>query len=107
MARVRIDPAVPDRASLDSEIARQRGLDVGELRARWHTVFRRRAQTSNKIIQKGLAFVRERSGSVTVPGTWRASGSCPAGCMATAGLWWWRQRRRRNPTEDPDVKTHR
>ena len=43
MARVRLDPAVPDRASLDNEIARLRGLDVGELRARWHTVFRRRA----------------------------------------------------------------
>jgi Protein of unknown function (DUF2924) len=43
MARVVIDPAVPDRASLDTEIARLRGLDVGELRARWHTVFRRRA----------------------------------------------------------------
>ena len=42
MARVVIDPAVPD-ASLDNEIARLRGLDVGELRARWHTVFRRRA----------------------------------------------------------------
>jgi Protein of unknown function (DUF2924) len=26
---------------LDNEIARLRGLDVGELRARWHTVFRR------------------------------------------------------------------
>jgi hypothetical protein len=43
MARVLIDPAVPDRASLDNEIARLRGLDVAELRARWHTVFRRRA----------------------------------------------------------------
>jgi Protein of unknown function (DUF2924) len=43
MARVVIDPAVPDRESLDNEIARLRGLDVGELRARWHTVFRRRA----------------------------------------------------------------
>jgi hypothetical protein len=43
MPRVMIDPAVPDRASLDNEIARLRGLDVGELRARWHTVFRRRA----------------------------------------------------------------
>src|SRR6266436_1581693 len=41
MPRVVIDPAVPD--SLDNEIARLRGLDVGELRARWHTVFRRRA----------------------------------------------------------------
>jgi Protein of unknown function (DUF2924) len=43
MPRVLIDPAVPDRASLDIEIARLRGLDIGELRARWHTAFRRRA----------------------------------------------------------------
>ena len=43
MPRVVIDPALPDRASLDNEIARLRGLDVGGLRARWHTVFRRRA----------------------------------------------------------------
>ena len=43
MPRVVIDLAVPDSDSLDNEIARLRGLDVGELRARWHTVFRRRA----------------------------------------------------------------
>src|SRR5260370_8599328 len=43
MPRGVIDPAVPDRASLDEEIARLRGPDVGALRARWHTVFRRRA----------------------------------------------------------------
>jgi Protein of unknown function (DUF2924) len=43
MPRVVIDPAAPDRASLDNEIARLRGLDVGGLRARWHTMFRRRA----------------------------------------------------------------
>ena len=43
MPRVVIGPAVPDRASLDNEIARLRGLDVGELRARWHTVLGRRA----------------------------------------------------------------
>jgi len=43
MRRVVIDPAVPDRGSLDNEIARLRDLVVGELRARWHTVFRRRA----------------------------------------------------------------
>ena len=43
MPRVVIDPVVPDREFLDNEIARMRGLDVGELRARWHTVFRRRA----------------------------------------------------------------
>jgi hypothetical protein len=43
MPRVIIDPAVPDRELIDSEIARLRGLDVGDLRARWHTVFRRAA----------------------------------------------------------------
>src|SRR5437660_8694929 len=43
MPRVVIDPAVPDSESLDNEIARLRGLDIEELRARWHTVFRRRA----------------------------------------------------------------
>src|SRR5262249_707417 len=52
-------------------------------------------QTSNNIIQKGLAFVGERSGSVSVPGTKRAWGSCPAGCMAEAALWWGRRRRPR------------
>jgi len=43
MPRVVIDPAVPDGKALDTEIARLRGLNVGELRARWQTVFRRRA----------------------------------------------------------------
>ena len=43
MPRVVIGPGLPDRASLDNEIARLRGLGVGELRARWHTAFRRRA----------------------------------------------------------------
>jgi Protein of unknown function (DUF2924) len=43
MPRVVIDPAVPDREALNTEIARLRGLEVRELRARWHTVFRRRA----------------------------------------------------------------
>ncbi len=43
MERVLIDPAVPDSEALDNEIARLRGLDVGELRAGWHTTFRRRA----------------------------------------------------------------
>jgi Protein of unknown function (DUF2924)/Recombinase len=43
MPHVVIDPAVPDRELLGNEIARLSGLDVGELRARWHTVFRRRA----------------------------------------------------------------
>jgi hypothetical protein len=43
MPRVVIHPAVPGRELPDNEIARLRGLDVGELRARWHTVFRRAA----------------------------------------------------------------
>ena len=43
MPRVVIDPAVLDREALDAEIARLRGLGVGDLRARWHTMFRRRA----------------------------------------------------------------
>ena len=39
MPRVKIGPAQPDRKTLDVEIARLRDLDVGSLRARWHTVF--------------------------------------------------------------------
>jgi hypothetical protein len=58
MGRVVIDPAVPDRASLDNEIARLRGLDVGELRARWHTVFRRIAppQLPRHLLFRILAY---------------------------------------------------
>src|SRR5215212_8139667 len=41
MPRVRIGPALPDRKTLDAEVARLRDLDVSDLRARWHTVFRR------------------------------------------------------------------
>jgi hypothetical protein len=44
MPRVVIKQAVSqDRESLHIEIARLRDLDVGELRARWHTVFGRTA----------------------------------------------------------------
>jgi hypothetical protein len=39
MPRVVIDSV----EALDNEIARLRGLDLGGLRARWHSVFRRRA----------------------------------------------------------------
>jgi hypothetical protein len=42
MPRVKVGPAPPDRKTLDVEIAHLRGLDLGELQARWHTVFRRR-----------------------------------------------------------------
>jgi hypothetical protein len=42
MPRVRIDPALPDQAALDVEIARMRDLDIAGLRSRWHNVFGRR-----------------------------------------------------------------
>ena len=42
MPRVKIGPAPPDRDTLDAEIARLRDLDLAVLRARWHTVLRRR-----------------------------------------------------------------
>lgn len=43
MAKQAIGPAAPDRKSLDIEIARLRGLDVGALQSCWRTVFGRRA----------------------------------------------------------------
>ena len=46
MARATNHPISPDREKLDIEIARLRDLDVGGLRARWHTVIRRRAPSS-------------------------------------------------------------
>src|SRR5258708_24187708 len=41
MSRIRIGPALPDRKSLDAEIAGLRDLGVRELRTRWHIVFGR------------------------------------------------------------------
>lgn len=43
MPRVAVRPASPDREKLDIETARLRGLDLAALRARWHSVFRRKA----------------------------------------------------------------
>jgi Protein of unknown function (DUF2924) len=43
MAKHSIGPALPDRKSLEIEIARLRGLDVSALQTRWHAVFGRRA----------------------------------------------------------------
>ncbi|MGA8156833.1 MAG: DUF2924 domain-containing protein [Rhodoplanes sp.] len=43
MPRVVIDSTMPESEALAIEIARLRGLDFGGLRARWHTVLRRRA----------------------------------------------------------------
>jgi hypothetical protein len=43
MPRVKIGPALPDRRTIDVEIAHLRDLDLGGLRGRWHTIFGRRA----------------------------------------------------------------
>src|SRR6202045_1973843 len=43
MPRVKIGPPLPDRATLDVEIARLRDLDVTELRRHWQAVFGRPA----------------------------------------------------------------
>jgi Protein of unknown function (DUF2924) len=43
MPRVRISLALPDRRTIEVEIAHLRDLDAGCLRSRWHTVFGRRA----------------------------------------------------------------
>jgi Protein of unknown function (DUF2924) len=42
MPRVKIGPALPDRTTIDVEIARLRNLDVRQLQSRWHNVFGRR-----------------------------------------------------------------
>jgi Protein of unknown function (DUF2924) len=42
MPRVKIARALPDRESIDVEIARLRDLDVASLQSRWHTVLGRR-----------------------------------------------------------------
>jgi len=40
------------------------------------------------LIQKGLAFRRDWSGTVINPERMRAPRSCPAGSIAEVGLWW-------------------
>lgn len=48
---------------------------------------RRRAQTSNNIIQKGLAFVRQQSGTYTVPSAERRFGDpAPPACWPRWGF---------------------
>jgi hypothetical protein len=61
-------------------------------------------ELSNNIIQKGLAFGRDWSGTVVNPERWRAPRSCPAGSMAEVGLWWCGATPPSNETEDLDVK---
>jgi hypothetical protein len=58
MPRVRIAPVLPDRKTLDGEIARLRDLAVGELRSRWHNVFGRRPHPhlSRHLLLRVLAY---------------------------------------------------
>ena len=62
-------------------------------------------ETSNNIIiQKGLAFGRAWSGTVSIPSACRAPRSCPAGSLAEVGLWWCGATPPSTETEDLDVK---
>jgi DUF2924 family protein/uncharacterized protein DUF3489 len=56
--RIRIGPALPDRKSLDADIARLRDLAVSELRSRWHTVFGRQPppHLSRHLLFRVLAY---------------------------------------------------
>jgi Protein of unknown function (DUF2924) len=58
MPRVKIGPAPQDQKALDVEIARLRDLDVGELRNRWHTIFKRRPppHLSHRVLFRILAY---------------------------------------------------
>ena len=58
MPRVRVAPALPDRKTLDVEVARLRDLDVGQLRSRWHNVFGRRPhpQLPRHLLFRVLAY---------------------------------------------------
>jgi hypothetical protein len=75
--------------------ARLRRPPLGPWRGSDHDLF----GLISKMIQKGLAFRRERSGTVTVPGALARPESFPAGLLAIAGLRWWRRNRRRNRME--------
>jgi hypothetical protein len=46
MPRVKVGAAGSDRRKIDIEIARLRDLDLGELRARWQTIFRKQPPTT-------------------------------------------------------------
>jgi len=58
MPRVKIRSVLPGLKSIDPEIARLRDLSVGELRARWHTMFKRRApaQLPRHLLFRTIAY---------------------------------------------------
>ena len=58
MPRVKIGPPLPDRATLDVEIARLRDVDVTELRSHWQAVFGRPASPhlARHLLFRSLAY---------------------------------------------------
>ena len=58
MPRVAIGPATSDKHMIENEVARLRGLALGDLRARWRTVFRRAAppNLSRHLLFRTLAY---------------------------------------------------
>ena len=56
MPRVTIGPALPDRKTIDVEIARLRDLDLGQLRSRWHTGRRPHAHLPRHLLFRVLAY---------------------------------------------------
>jgi hypothetical protein len=58
MTRVTIGPAPQDRSALDVEIARLHDLDIGGLRALWHSVFRKRSppHLPRHLLYRALAY---------------------------------------------------
>ena len=89
MPRVKIGPALPDRSVLNVEIARLRDLDISELRARWHSVFRRRPppHLPRHLLYRVLAYRlqaehlgdldSEMSGYLIARARWRKPGIAP------------------------------
>jgi hypothetical protein len=58
MPRVKIGPALPDRRTIDGEIAHLRDIEVRGLRSRWHVVFGRLAppHLSRHLLFRVLAY---------------------------------------------------
>ena len=58
MPRVKIDPVVADRTTLEVEIARLRDLDMSDLKARWQAAFGRQPppQLPRHLLFRMLAF---------------------------------------------------
>jgi hypothetical protein len=87
-------------------LARNRFAKKTQNRFRDHPMLRS-GVNQNKIIQKGLPFVCERSGTVTVPGTGVPRDPAPPAAWPRWGCGGGGKRRRTNAMEDSDGKTDR